>query len=60
MDLDTAQTLVTGALAIVGGAAVIAAITPTTKDDAALAALRKILDVVAFNIAHAKNQKKDV
>lgn len=40
--------------AIVTAAAAIAALTPTPKDDAAVAWVRKIIDVLALNIGHAK------
>lgn len=45
-------------LAVVGAASAIAALTPTPKDDAAIAWIRKIVDVIAFNFANAKNAKK--
>ena len=40
--------------AVVTAAAAIAALTPTPKDDAAVAWVRKIIDVLALNIGHAK------
>lgn len=42
--------------AVVAAAAVITAATPTKKDDAIFAAVRKVLDVLAFNVGHAKNK----
>lgn len=43
---------------IVAGAAVIAAATPTPKDDEVLKKARAILDILAFNFGHAKNALK--
>ncbi len=45
-------------LALCGGAAAITALTPTPKDDAALAKVRSLLDFLAFNWNHAKNGGK--
>jgi hypothetical protein len=42
---------------IVGVASVIAAATPTPKDDGILAVVRKVLDLTAFNFGGAKNEK---
>jgi len=41
---------------VVAVAAPIAAITPTPKDDGAVSAARKVLDVLAFNFGNAKNK----
>jgi len=46
-------------LAIVGGAATLAAMTPTPKDDIVLAKIKKVLDFVAMNIGQAKNKDSD-
>lgn len=46
--------LVTTTVAIASG---VAALTPTPTDDAILLKVRKILDVVALNVANAKNAK---
>lgn len=40
---------------VVSTAAVVAAITPTPKDDSAVAAARKVLDFFAFNFGNARN-----
>jgi hypothetical protein len=42
--------------AVVTAAAAIAALTPNKSDDAAVAWVRKIIDVLALNIGHAKNK----
>lgn len=39
---------------IVAGASVLAALTPTTKDDLILKYIKKILDILALNIGNAK------
>lgn len=44
-------------LAVIGAAATIAALTPTAKDDGAVAVLRKIVDVIGMNVGNAKNLK---
>lgn len=43
------QTIGTAILTIVGGFSVIAKLTPTPADDAALAKIVKVLDFLAFN-----------
>lgn len=43
---------------VVAGAAVIAAITPTPKDDNVLSKIRKVLDFLAFNFGFSRNGKK--
>ena len=43
---------------VVAGAAVIAAVTPTPKDDNVLSKIRKVLDFLAFNFGSARNGKK--
>ncbi len=43
-------------LAIVGAAAVVASLTPTTTDDSFLAKARSVLNWLAFNIGQAKNK----
>lgn len=57
MNLDTLFTIYDIATSVVGTAAVIAAVTPTPKDDAVLAIVRKLLDFIGFNIGFAKNGK---
>lgn len=42
--------------ATITAAAAIAALTPNKSDDAAVAWVRKIIDVLALNIGHAKNK----
>lgn len=54
--IDRAPVWLQGASMLVAAAASIAAVTPTPKDDGVLMVLRKVLDVVAFNVMRAKNQ----
>ncbi len=42
---------------IVAGAAGIAALTPTPKDDGIVAGIRKIIDLLGMNWGNAKNEK---
>ena len=49
-------TLIDIAAKVVAAAAAIAAVTPTPKDDSALAFVRKILDLLALNVFNAKNK----
>ena len=42
---------------LVSGAAAIAALTPTPKDDGILLVIRKIIDFLALNIGGARNDK---
>lgn len=42
---------------VVAVAAAIAAITPTPKDDGVLLVVRKLLDLLAFNVGNAKNAR---
>ena len=49
-------TIITIALSVVGTAALIAAVTPTPKDDAIVAQLRKVVDFLAANWGNAKNK----
>lgn len=44
--------------AIVTAASVIAAITPTPKDDQAISKLYKIIDLLAVNVGKAKDKPK--
>lgn len=57
--INTAGSIVAGLLAVsytvIGVASVIAALTPSPKDDGYLMAARKILDAVACNWGYAKN-----
>lgn len=41
---------------VIASAAVLAALTPTPKDDAFLAKVRKVLDWLAMNVLFAKNK----
>lgn len=45
------------ATAIVGLASMIAAVTPSAKDDGVIAVVRKVVDVLAFNFGSARNAK---
>jgi hypothetical protein len=44
------------ALAIIGAAATIAAITPTKRDDTIVGYITKLVDVFALNVLNAKNK----
>ncbi len=46
---DNGLLIVNALLSIVGSASVLAKLTPTTKDDAVLAKVKKALDKVALN-----------
>lgn len=54
---DLFSTVVQAVTAIVTGAAALAALTPTPKDDTILAYIRKVVDWLALNVANAKNAK---
>lgn len=41
---------------VVSGAAAVAALTPTPKDDNAVAKVRRVIDVLAFNWGNARNK----
>lgn len=56
--VDNGPALVQGATAVVTVASVITAATKTPKDDAILAGIRKVLDVLALNIGGARNAKR--
>jgi hypothetical protein len=56
MTLETIITVYNIASSVVGTAAVIAAATPTPKDDTVLSIIRKALDFIGFNIGFAKNR----
>lgn len=43
---------------VVSVAAAIAAVTPSPADDSALAKVRQVLDILAFNWGHASNAPK--
>lgn len=51
------EAIISGVTMIVAGASILAAMTPTPKDDTILAKAKKALDVLAFNIGNAKNRK---
>lgn len=40
--------------ALVAAASAAAAVTPTKRDDRALAALRRVINVLALNVGHAR------
>ena len=54
--LVVAGVIVEALLMIVGGAAVLAAYTPTKKDEVILAKIKNFLNLIAFNVKHAKNK----
>ncbi|EEE42845.1 hypothetical protein [Roseibium alexandrii] len=43
--------------AVIAAASAIAALTPTPKDDAVVAKVRKVVDVLALNVGNAKTDK---
>ena len=47
--------IIKGVSAIVGGASMLATITPTKKDDKILGYASKVIHFLAFNFGHAKN-----
>ncbi len=53
-----AQQVVEIVTQVIGVASIIAAFTPTPIDNAVLVAIRKIIDLGAFNFLNAKNEKK--
>lgn len=50
---DEVLNIVTAVIAL---AAAISAVTPTPKDDKVLEVIRKVVDALALNVRHAKNQ----
>lgn len=42
---------------VIAAAAAIAALTPTPADDGIIKAIRKVVDFLALNVGHAKNEK---
>lgn len=48
------------ATSIVGGAAMIAAVTPTKRDDRLVGQVAKVIDFIGFNFGHAKNLEESV
>lgn len=56
--IDHWSEILNAATLLVTACAAIAALTPTPKDDAAVATLRKIVDALGLNWGHAKNRKK--
>lgn len=43
--------------AVISAASAVAALTPTPKDDALVAKIRGLVDVLALNVGNAKNGK---
>jgi len=54
VDLNSVFDIAQGVLTVIGGASVIAAATPTPKDDTVLAKLRKTVDVLALLVGYAR------
>lgn len=44
------------ATSVIGGAAIIAAVTPTKRDDKILGKVARFFDVVGFNVGNAQNK----
>ena len=55
MDLSIITDLANIATAVIATASIIAALTPTPKDDAWIAKLYKFIDIMAINIGKAKH-----
>lgn len=51
------ETVVVYAPVAIAIAGAVTAATPTPKDDKALSAVRKVLDILALNVRHAKNKE---
>lgn len=49
--------IIEGVSYVISGAAVIAALTPTKKDDVILGKVRRVVDLLAFNFGNAKNKE---
>ena len=49
--------IIEGAAYVISGAAIIAALTPTKKDDVILGKVRRVIDLLAFNFGNAKNKE---
>lgn len=56
VDLNTVADVAQGALTIIGGASVIAAATPTPKDDTILAKVRKVVELLALLVGFARKR----
>lgn len=54
--IENIGTIYVVASSVVGTAAVIASVTPTPKDDEWVARVRKLLDLLAFNVGNARNR----
>ena len=54
MDLETISQVYDVVSSVVGTAAVIAALTPTPKDDVWMAKVYRFIDILAINIGKAK------
>lgn len=46
------------AVHVIAAASVIAALTPTPKDDSVVSKVRAVVDLLAFNFGNAKNARK--
>lgn len=55
MDPETVMNVIDIVSKVIAGAAVIATITPSPKDNMVLGVLKKLLDVLAANVGKAKN-----
>lgn len=54
--IDKAIDIILIAPYVIAAASAIAALTPTPKDDKFLGKLRKVVDVLALNVKHARNE----
>lgn len=56
MDINTVVDVVQGVSTVIAGASVIAAATPTPKDDGVLLRLRKLIEFAALMVGWAKRR----
>jgi hypothetical protein len=54
--LDNGDRLLALAIGLVAVASALAALTPTPKDDGVALALRRLVDLVALNVGHARRK----
>lgn len=54
---DAAPGWLEAAIAVIAAASALTALTPSPKDDGALARLRRLLELLALNIGHARPRR---
>ncbi len=55
--VDNHETLLSVATGLIALASALAALTPSPTDDGIVAALRRLLDLVALNVGHARPKR---